>query len=76
MLIHGQGLCSELKHLYVAITRARGQLWFVESIESSVDPVLHALRTSGNEQVVEVVKQKDPNVSNHNWINGVKLTVF
>lgn len=50
------------KHLYVAITRARNQLWFVESSENSVDPVLEALRVNGDQGLVEVVRQKDPDV--------------
>lgn len=76
MLTHRQGLCSELKHLYVAITRARNQLWFVERNESSVDPVLQALRANRSEQFVEVVKRKDPDVRNLHWIASAKLIVF
>ncbi|KAJ5757424.1 uncharacterized protein N7511_006118 [Penicillium nucicola] len=56
-------LCSELKHLYVAVTRARRQLWFMEIQEKSIDPILQALSTSGSLELAEVVKQKDPNVA-------------
>lgn len=65
-----------MKHLYVAITRARNQLWFVESNENSVDPVLQALRANGSEQIVEVVKQKHPDVRNRNQVASVKLVHF
>ncbi|KAJ5612695.1 Tetratricopeptide-like helical [Penicillium lagena] len=53
-------LCSELKHLYVAVTRARKQLWFIETSENSVEPVLQALSESDNSQLADLVKQKDP----------------
>ncbi|KAF8468205.1 hypothetical protein BDZ91DRAFT_722149 [Kalaharituber pfeilii] len=33
-------LCSELKHLYVAVTRARKNLWIVESDRASVHSIL------------------------------------
>ncbi|MCL7030399.1 hypothetical protein MKW94_022295 [Papaver nudicaule] len=35
-----QILCSELKHLYVAITRARQRLWICESIDDFSKPML------------------------------------
>ncbi|KAF8541740.1 hypothetical protein BDD12DRAFT_946309 [Trichophaea hybrida] len=39
-------LCSELKHLYVAITRAQNRLWIVESQRSdAVDSVIHLFNT-------------------------------
>ncbi|KAJ5778909.1 hypothetical protein N7457_006629 [Penicillium paradoxum] len=56
-------LCSELKSLYVAVTRARKQLWFMETQANSVDPVLQALSQSNNVALAEVVKQKDSNVA-------------
>ncbi|OQD61522.1 hypothetical protein PENPOL_c016G10680 [Penicillium polonicum] len=56
-------LCSELKSLYVAVTRARKQLWFMETQENSVDPVLQTLSQSNSLELAEVVKQKDPNVA-------------
>ncbi|KAJ5825808.1 hypothetical protein N7474_002946 [Penicillium riverlandense] len=56
-------LCSELKHLYVSVTRARKQLWFIETSENSVEPVLQALSESDNPRLADLVKQKDPNVA-------------
>ncbi|OGE51205.1 hypothetical protein PENARI_c014G04055 [Penicillium arizonense] len=56
-------LCSELKHLYVAVTRARRQLWFMETQGKSIDPILQALSKSGSIELAELVKQKDPNVA-------------
>ncbi|KAF8241484.1 P-loop containing nucleoside triphosphate hydrolase protein [Wilcoxina mikolae CBS 423.85] len=39
-------LCSELKHLYVAITRAQNRLWIVESQRSdAVDSIIHLFNT-------------------------------
>lgn len=52
-----------MKHLYVAVTRARNQLWFVESSEASMKPVLEALNAYGSVQLVDTVWQKDPDVS-------------
>ncbi|KXG50377.1 Tetratricopeptide-like helical [Penicillium griseofulvum] len=54
-------LCSELKSLYVAVTRARKQLWFMETQENSVDPIIQTLLLSNSLELAEVVKQKDPN---------------
>ncbi|KAF8460716.1 hypothetical protein BDZ91DRAFT_738462 [Kalaharituber pfeilii] len=34
------GLCTELKHLYVAVTRARNNLWMVESDPESVQNIV------------------------------------
>ncbi|CAG8896595.1 unnamed protein product [Penicillium egyptiacum] len=56
-------LCSELKSLYVAVTRARKQLWFMETQENSVDPILQTLSQSNSLELAEVVKQKDPDVA-------------
>ncbi|OQE05043.1 hypothetical protein PENVUL_c027G05971 [Penicillium vulpinum] len=56
-------LCSELKSLYVAVTRARKQLWFMETQENSVDPIIQTLSESNDLELAEVVKQKDPNVA-------------
>ncbi|KAI5810335.1 hypothetical protein BZA77DRAFT_172956 [Pyronema omphalodes] len=36
-------LCSELKHLYVAVTRPRNQLWIFESDTNVVEPVVMLL---------------------------------
>lgn len=66
-------LCSELKSLYVAATRARKQLWFMEPQETSVDPVVQALSQGGNLELAELVKQKDPDVSG---LNHRRLHLF
>ena len=50
---HG-GMCSELKHLYVAITRARVQLFIMESSEVTVTTVLKFLATSSSSSLVQV----------------------
>lgn len=51
------------KSLYVAVTRARKQLWFMEPQENSIDPILKTLSQSNSLELAEFVKQKDPNVS-------------
>ncbi|KAJ5674702.1 uncharacterized protein N7477_004636 [Penicillium maclennaniae] len=56
-------LCSELKHLYVAVTRARKHLWFMETIEASIDPVLQALSVHGQTDLAELVRKKDRDVA-------------
>ncbi|KAF8431998.1 hypothetical protein BGX38DRAFT_1277007 [Terfezia claveryi] len=43
------GLCSELKHLYVAVTRARKNLWMVEHNKASVQNIV--MLWTGDEQV-------------------------
>lgn len=51
-----QGLCSELKHLYVAITRARRNLWIVESSSSSVEGIVELwARAQNREPLVSLV---------------------
>jgi hypothetical protein len=49
------GLCSELKHLYVAVTRARQRLWIYEEDEEFCQPMLDywALSALVKVQVVE-----------------------
>ncbi|OQE34898.1 hypothetical protein PENCOP_c015G08976 [Penicillium coprophilum] len=51
-------LCSELKSLYVAVTRARKQLWFMETQENSIDPIIHTLLQSNSLELAEVVASK------------------
>lgn len=53
----------DTQSLYVAVTRARKQLWFMETQENSVDPILQTLSQSNSLELAEVVKQKDPDVS-------------
>jgi hypothetical protein len=52
-----------LQSLYVAVTRARKQLWFMETQEHSVDPVLQALSQGDSLELAEVVRQDDLDVS-------------
>lgn len=52
-----------MKHLYVAVTRARKHLWFMETIESSIDPVLQALSVDGQVDLAELVRKKDRDVA-------------
>lgn len=56
-------LTQNSKHLYVAVTRARNQLWFVESSENSVEPLLEALTENGRVRLVDVARPKDSDVS-------------
>ncbi|KAL8960651.1 MAG: hypothetical protein Q9193_002684 [Seirophora villosa] len=54
-------MCTELKRLYVAITRAQSRLFFIESLdEKELSPILRMLTTSGPEPIVKVVKRGDP----------------
>lgn len=54
-------MCTELKRLYVAITRAQSRLFFIESLdEKELSPILQMLTTSGPEPIVKVVKRDDP----------------
>ena len=50
---HG-GMCSELKNLYVAITRARVQLFIMESSETAATMVLNLFATSSSKSLVQV----------------------
>jgi len=61
-----QGLCSELKHLYVAVTRARINLWIVESNKSSVNNIVALWTSTDSEQgripLVSIVDIDEPEV--------------
>ena len=46
-------MCSELKHLYVAITRARSQLSIVESSQTTAVPVLKLLTQGSPKPLVD-----------------------
>ncbi|KAF8544382.1 hypothetical protein BDD12DRAFT_801307 [Trichophaea hybrida] len=52
-------LCSELKHLYVAITRPRNQLWIFESSPEIVGPVSKLL-IERQDPLIEVVGKGHP----------------
>ncbi len=49
-------LCSELKNLYVAVTRARKQLWLFEKSAEKTSPILDVLVQSGDQSIIEVVR--------------------
>lgn len=49
-------LCSELKHLYVAVTRARMQLFFVERSEEDCAALVHLLTHDVPHSLVDVTK--------------------
>ncbi|KAI5837906.1 hypothetical protein DFP73DRAFT_600345 [Morchella snyderi] len=53
-------LCSELKQLYVAITRAQNRLWFFEKDEGNLKPMLNYW-TAGN-PLVHLVYSSDNNI--------------
>ena len=48
------GMCSELKHLYVAITRARVQLFIMESSKTTTATVLKFLGQTTSDSLVQV----------------------
>ncbi|KAL8732005.1 MAG: hypothetical protein Q9181_004094 [Wetmoreana brouardii] len=55
------GMCSELKHFYVAITRARIRLSIIESDESLAAQVASILKQNASSSpLVEVTKSSDP----------------
>lgn len=56
-------LCSELRHLYVAVTRARKQLWLLESSMERTAPIVEVLGQVTSPALVEVVRQTDENVT-------------
>ena len=56
-------LCSELKHLYVAVTRPRIQLWFLESSSEAAEPIVKLLEGNGTKPLVDVVRRDDPDVN-------------
>ena len=54
------GMCSELKHFYVAITRARIRLSIIETEEGLATGVAESLRRSESSPLVEVTRSSDP----------------
>ncbi|KAF8539048.1 hypothetical protein BDD12DRAFT_981228 [Trichophaea hybrida] len=38
-------MCSELKHLYVAVTRARARLWIIENSDNVMRPIINLFNT-------------------------------
>jgi len=48
------GLCSELKHLYVAITRARVRFLVLESSEEASQPFIRMMNKTSSSKVLEV----------------------
>ncbi|KAF8462270.1 hypothetical protein BDZ91DRAFT_734784 [Kalaharituber pfeilii] len=61
-------LCSELKHLYVAVTRARKNLWLVESDPASVHSILtlwmRREEDAAGDPLVSIVDVNDPEAQN------------
>lgn len=57
-------LNSNWQHLYVAVTRARNQLWLVESLEQMTDPIVNVFNRGAQQPLVEVVKPTDKDVRN------------
>ncbi|KAF8248699.1 P-loop containing nucleoside triphosphate hydrolase protein [Wilcoxina mikolae CBS 423.85] len=57
-------LCSELKHLYVAITRARNHLWVFETSPKAVDPIVRLWVDNPNAHgpLVDVMTKSHPNI--------------
>lgn len=51
-----------MQHLYVAVTRARKQLWLLESSVEMTVAVLHVLEHGAKEPLVEIVRPTDRNV--------------
>ena len=52
-------VCSELKHLYVAITRARKLLLLVESSETACVPVVELLTREVPKPLIEIARPRD-----------------
>lgn len=50
------GMCSELKHFYVAVTRARIQLFIVESSEDTAASVLKLLTPDASAGLVDITR--------------------
>ncbi|KAL9045188.1 MAG: hypothetical protein Q9214_001735 [Letrouitia sp. 1 TL-2023] len=59
--IHKYGsICSDLKHLYVAVTRARIHLFLIESSESVVRPIVQLLTSYVSKPLIELVRPNHP----------------
>ncbi|KAL9611745.1 MAG: hypothetical protein Q9167_003631 [Letrouitia subvulpina] len=54
-------ICSDLKHLYVAITRARIHFFLFESLESVVHPIVQLLIDDISEPLIELIRPNHPN---------------
>ncbi|KAI5802951.1 hypothetical protein EDC01DRAFT_726313 [Geopyxis carbonaria] len=55
-------ICSELKNLYVAITRPRARLWIVESSEESSQPVIKIFTQYDSEPLITICTPSDPDL--------------
>jgi tetratricopeptide (TPR) repeat protein len=64
MLSNNALLCCELKHLYVAVTRARNRLWIFESSPGSVKSIVKLLTEGKNRlnPLVEVIEKDHPQI--------------
>lgn len=56
---HG-GICSDLKHLYVAATRARIRFFLIESSESVVRPIIKLLTDDVSKPLIELIRPNHP----------------
>ncbi|RPB01665.1 P-loop containing nucleoside triphosphate hydrolase protein [Choiromyces venosus 120613-1] len=52
-------LCSELKNLYVGVTRARNRLWILESNTSILDPVQSLFNKTATDPMLEILREQD-----------------
>jgi superfamily I DNA/RNA helicase len=60
-----------IQHFYVAITRARKQLWLLESSAETTTGILHVLEHSAKEPLVEVVRPTDRNVEKPPFVRSL-----
>lgn len=56
-------LTDFIQHLYVAVTRARIRLFFIETDGNAVDSILELLTQDDSRSLVEVTRPMDANVS-------------
>lgn len=73
-------LCSELKHLYVAITRTRQKLWIFDNVEELSEPMFVYWKKLGFVQVREfnesLAQEMQVASSQEEWKSrGIKVDV-
>ncbi|CUS14610.1 unnamed protein product, partial [Tuber aestivum] len=57
------GLFSELKHLYVGVTRARNRLWILESNRRVLQPMERLFNPTGGQSLLKISTELDTGVS-------------